>query len=170
MYIQMTFEADDPALKAALEQIHRKKAQKLARQGAEYDAFCKENDLRKLYDRLQVAGYGPKQAKAAERAGLLKNTAGKRIIPVNSTQLTAEPNSITQRTGPHGGIDRNFYGPDGRQTLQISNYGHGHKKEETMGKHGEHAHDYSWDIEGNCARGEARELYDEERRDNSDFL
>ncbi len=165
--------APDADTRAELEAAYRKKAAKLQRQEAEYDTFCKKNDLRKLYDRLAVARYGPEQAKAAERAagaGVLKNTAGKRIISIKRTQLTAKPNSITQRAGPHGGIDRNFYGPDGRQTLQISNYGHGHKREEAMGEHGEHAHDYTWDADGNWTRSEARELHDDERRDNGDFL
>ena len=90
------------------------------------------------------------------------------IISVKSTSTTATPNSITQRTGAKGGIDRNFYGNDGKQTLQISN--HGHKKEEALGRHGEHAHDYFWDKDGNMTRGEARELTDQERMDNNDFL
>lgn len=140
----------------------------------------KENGLKPLNERLQIAQWDRKQAasataaaRAAEREASepkLKNTAGQRIITVKSTKLQAEPNSITQRTGPHGGTDRNFYGTDGRQTLQISNYGHGHKKEESMGKHGEHAHDYTWDADGSWIRSEARELHDDERRDNDDFL
>ena len=60
--------APDDATRAELEAAHRKKALQLQRQEAEYDAFCKENDLRKLYDRLEVARYGPKQAKAAAEA------------------------------------------------------------------------------------------------------
>lgn len=59
--------AETPDAKAELAEAHRKAAVKLQRQEAEYDAFCKENDMRKLYDRLQVARYGPKQAKAAEQ-------------------------------------------------------------------------------------------------------
>lgn len=80
------------------------------------------------------------------------------------------PDTITQRVGPKGGIDRNFYVPTGKQIVQISNNGHGHKKEEAMGIHGEHAHDYFWDEDGNLTRGEARELTEYERRNNDDFL
>ena len=60
--------APDDATRAELEAAHRKKAALLQRQEDAYDTFCKENDLRKLYDRLEVARYGPKQAKAAAQA------------------------------------------------------------------------------------------------------
>lgn len=56
------------------------------------------------------------------------------------------------------------------QILQISNNGHGHKIEEKMGKHGEHAHDYVIDKNGIPKHLPARELSDKERKDNSDFL
>ena len=100
----------------------------------------------------------------------LTNTAGQIITPVGHTTTTAEPNSVTQYTAKKGGIDRNFYGPDGRQIKQISNNDHGHKEESKLGEHGEHAHDYTWDQDGNLHRGKARELTDDERRDNDDFL
>ncbi|MDE7185752.1 MAG: hypothetical protein K2O40_15115, partial [Lachnospiraceae bacterium] len=82
----------------------------------------------------------------------------------NQTKTTASPNSITQKTNAKGGIDRNYYGSDVRQKTQISNNGHGHKKEEALGKHGEHAHDYFWDKDGNMTRSEARELTEQEER------
>ncbi len=169
--------ATDPETKAELKADYQKKALKLQEQNKAYRAYCDETGLKTQDERLHVAGWDRKQAAAASgaarsaaKAAELKNAAGRSIVPVKSTKLEAEPNSITQRTGHHGGIDRNFYGLDGRQTLQISNYGHGHKKEEAMGKHGEHAHDYTWGPDGSWTRGEARELHDDERRDNSDFL
>ena len=72
----------------------------------------------------------------------LQNANGDYIIEVEKTELYGEPNSITQFVGDKGGIDRNYYGDDGHQIKQISNNGHGHPKEEAIGKHGEHAHDY----------------------------
>ncbi len=72
--------APDDATRAELEAAHRKKAALLQRQEDAYDTFCKENDLRKLYDRLEVARYGPKQAKAAEKAVKTLENGGKRSI------------------------------------------------------------------------------------------
>jgi hypothetical protein len=89
---------------------------------------------------------------------------------VNEVSLTGTPNSITQKTNGRGGIDRNYYGPDGKQTKQISNNGHGHKKEEAMGNHGEHAHDYTLNEKGIPVHGESRELTAKERLENEDIL
>ena len=94
--------APDADTRAELEAAYRKKAAKLQRQEAEYDAFCKENDLRKLYDRLAVARYGPKQAKAAERAAKpLANVVGgsangfTKNKNIDIIQGKRVPNSIT---------------------------------------------------------------------------
>jgi hypothetical protein len=83
----------------------------------------------------------------------LTNAAGKTIIKVNKSDITALPNSITQKTNAKGCMDRNYYGNDGKQTKQISNNGHGHKKEEKLEIH-----------------GDARELTTLERKENGDFL
>lgn len=150
---------------------------RLRTQNKTYDDFCQSNDLQKQYDRIKVAGFKRKQSAAAngvatryQSANVLKNAAGQDIIKVKRTSVTGKPNSITQYTNAKGGIDRNYYGNDGKQTLQISNNGHGHKTEELLGKHGEHAHDYRWDNAGNFTRSEARELNEQERGDNSDIL
>ena len=100
----------------------------------------------------------------------LKNAAGYDIIRVKKVTRTAAPNSITEFISAKGGKDRNFYDDKGRQYKQISNNGHGHKKEEALGRHGEHAHDYFWDDDGNMTRSSARELTEKERSENSDFL
>jgi len=102
---------------------------------------------------------------------LLTNAAGKPIIEVDHVVVRdGPPNGITQRTNKNGGIDRNYYDSNGNQTKQISNNGHGHTKEEAMGVHGEHAHDYIPDSKGIPRHQQARELTDEERQENGDFL
>lgn len=150
---------------------------RLRTQNKAYNDFCQSNDLQKQYDRIKVAGFKRKQSAAAngaatryQSANVLKNAAGKEIIKVKRKSVTRKQNSITQRTNAKGGIDRNYYGDDGKQTLQISNNGHSHKTEELLGKHGEHAHDYRWDNAGNFTRSEARKLNEQERGDNSDIL
>lgn len=113
----------------------------------------------------------PKEPEIPSKAPTLTNAAGVPIIIVEHVDPRhGPPNGITQKIGKKGGIDRNFYNEQGLQILQISNNGHGHKIEEKMGKHGEHAHDYVIDKNGIPKHLSARELSDKERKDNSDFL
>ena len=132
---------------------------------ARYVDFCEETGLKEQPERFKSGVLYDNFKKTS-----LKNAAGQNIIKVKRTMLTSEPNTITEKTNSKGGKDRNYYGDDGRQIKQISNNGHGNKKDELLGKRGEHAHDYSYDEDGNLTRGKSRELTDEERRDNSDFL
>ena len=106
------------------------------------------------------------QSKSSE----LKNAVGQRIIKVEHSDLTGKPNSITQVTNKKGGVDRNYYGSDGKQTKQISNNDHGHPKAHDYGEHGEHAHDYIYDDSGELLDRLSRELNDEERKENGDIL
>ena len=127
-----------------------------------------------------VIAFSPEQAKSLQESVLtneagngtmeLRNAAGYPVTLVQHTSLNGTPNSITQTVGKKGGITRNYYDANGDQILQISNNGHGHKKEEALGKHGEHAHDYYRGPDGLLKHGPARELTDDERRENGDIL
>lgn len=135
---------------------------------AEYARFSKAMDLPQQRERVTVDGLGNiGQGKYTKH---LTNAVGNPIIEVKKTTLIAEPNSITQYTTSKGAIDRNYYGTDGKQTKQVSNTDHGHKKESKFGKNGEHAHDYYIDEKGMPKHGPARDLTDEERKENSDIL
>ncbi len=138
-----------------------------------YKAFSKAAGLPLQDDRAWVAGFGPKQAKeAAEiyREQTLTNAVGQLIIKVKKSTVRGPANGITQKVNAKGGIDRNYYDSEGKQTKQISNNGHGHKKEEAMGINGEHAHDYEWDENGHPIHIEARELTTQERVENDDII
>lgn len=100
---------------------------------------------------------------------VLTDTLGNAIIKVSKTSLISTPGSITQYENAKGGIDRNYYGSDGRQIKQISNYGHGNPKLHPFGLHGEHAHDYIWDSDRLVSRL-PREMTDDERKQNGDIL
>ena len=135
--------------------------------------FAKATGGRVDSARTSVHGFGrsaSSKAAWAVRHNTLTNTAGQTIIKVSKSNIAGPRNGITQKTNAKGGIDRNYYGPDGRQTKQISNNGHGHKVEEALGKHGEHAHDYIFDAEGHLCGRPSRELTDAERKENSDIL
>lgn len=105
-----------------------------------------------------------------ESQNTLRNAAGRVIIPVKKTETRAAANAVTEVTNKKGGRDRNFYDAAGEIYLQISNNGHGHKKEQGIGLHGEHAHDWKKTAGGEIIRGDARELTDTERKENGDFL
>ena len=134
--------------------------------------FVKDTGGRNDSSRTFVSGFGRSaagRATAQAKQNTLTNAAGATIIRVKRTTLTGTPGSITQIEHAKGGTDRNYYGPDGRQVKQISSNGHGHKKEEALGQHGEHAHDYLYTEDGKLSRP-ARELTDQERKENADIL
>lgn len=106
----------------------------------------------------------------AEGYNQMHTASGLPIKTVPKNEITGEPNSVTQHVTKKGGIDRNFYGEDGRQTLQISNHNHGKPKAHPFGKNGEHAHDYKYDDLGKLIDRPIREISDEERKDNGDML
>ena len=108
--------------------------------------------------------------RGVSNGSIIKNANGNYVEIVSHVSLTYKPNAITQKVGKQGGIDRNYYGNDAKQLKQISNNGHNHKKEETFGKHGEHAHDYKYDNNGTLIRGKCRELTERERKENGDIL
>ena len=123
--------------------------------------------------RESVNRFGHSAASSASwkaRRSILTNAAGQPIIKTSKTYITGPKNGITQKNNAKGGIDRNYYDADGRKFKQISNNGHGHKKEESIGLHGEHAHNYFWDKNGKPHHLDARELTEEERKENGDIL
>jgi len=99
----------------------------------------------------------------------LQTINGNDIITVEHTELTGKPNSITQEVTDKGGINRNYYDGEGNQYKQISNNNHGRPKTHTLGKNGEHAHNYIYK-DGVLIDRPKRELTDEEREENGDIL
>ena len=105
----------------------------------------------------------------AKAQKVLKNAAGKVIIPVKKTGKKGPPDSITQVVNKKGGIDRNYYDEKGLLFKQISNYNHGNAKQHPFGRNGEHAHDIIWTDDHHADRP-VRELTDDEREENADIL
>lgn len=149
-------------------------ASKLAQWNQTQKDFLKQTGLKAQSSRTQVTGFGRSQASKATAAAKksesgLKNAAGQRIIEVKKTTLQSEPNTITQVVGKKGGIERNYYGSDGRQYKQVANNNHDNPKQHPYGEHGEHAHDYTYDKDGKVHRT-TRELTESERKENGDIL
>lgn len=169
----------DEAMKAAPEQRKAvqpdfdRAAAKLKRQEAAYKDSAKQTGLTARAGRFFTPEFNRSVSQKAVwsyRKNYLTDAAGNTILRVTKVGVKAAPNMITQRTNAKGGIDRNYYGLDGKQYKQISNNGHGHKQEEKMGLHGEHAHDYVLDEKGLPRHLPARELTEQERKENADIL
>lgn len=130
-----------------------------------YRDFSEKMGLPEQMKRVYQDGLG-----IIRTGNLLKNAVGKSIIKVEKNKLTGIPGSITQKTGRQGGIERNYYGIDGRQEKQICNHNHGNAKAHPFGKNGEHAHDYIYDDNGKLIGRPTRELSVDERKENGDIL
>ncbi|MFV0344219.1 MAG: phage minor capsid protein [Anaerocolumna sp.] len=138
----------------------------------EYVDFSKKMGLPQQRERIYSDGLGRmsnSNIKSKKITSGLKNAAGNSIIRVDNISLTGEPNSITQKVSAKGGIERNYYNESGKQYKQISNNNHGNTKKHPYGKNGEHAHDYSYDKDGNVKRS-TRDLTNQEREENTDIL
>lgn len=147
--------------------------------------YCSDNGLSYKPDRTAVVGYNRTVAgkvnainrrKTVDNSGgsgiigVTRNAAGKEITIVERTKITGEPNSITQKISAKGGIERNYYDENGKQSKQIANNDHSKPAAHPYGKNGEHAHDYLYDENGNLIGRPIRELNEAERKENSDIL
>ena len=136
--------------------------------GREYVRFSKEMGLPQQRERVTIDGLNNIGQFPKEK--MLKNAIGNDILKTNKTTLTGVPDVITQVKYKRGGISRNYYNKNGLLSKQISNNNHGNAKNHPFGNKGEHAHDYIYDKNGNLLNRPARELTDEERKENGDIL
>ncbi len=60
--------AQDEKVKEALQEEYNKEAAKLTKYNAQYDKFCKDNNLKKLNDRISVAKWNRSEAAKARQA------------------------------------------------------------------------------------------------------
>ena len=58
----------DETTKAEMQKLYERKAALLQKQNKAYNKFCEDNDLKRLQDRLHVAGWNKSQASAASAA------------------------------------------------------------------------------------------------------
>ncbi len=68
---------EDKELKFELQQMYDQKAALLRKQNEAYNTFCKDNDLKKLSERLSIAKWDREQAAAANGAATRYNNARK---------------------------------------------------------------------------------------------
>ena len=148
---------------------------------SQYKDFSKKMKLPEQMERVYMDGLGRMAGGRNIRTSIkkqeekiayntLKNAVGRDIILVERTDLKGTPNSITQKVGKKGGIERNYYDDSGKQIKQISNNNHGNAKMHPYGEKGEHAHDYIYDSDNKLIGRPTRELTQEERKENADIL
>ena len=155
---------------------------KYQRLNHEYTRFSKAAGLRTQQERLEVDGFGTRQASTA-RASVEKYSKiryhkdGTVVVTDDWTKM--EHPRIPQRYAPNAVVDtvsqngrqhdRTFFDWNGLQTRQVSNGPHGNKKRHPYGKSGEHVHDIIWE-DGKIIGRPSRELTDEERKESADIL
>ena len=144
---------------------------KIKQKTAEYRNFCKTCGVPASTSRLryECGTSDLRKTKAWKSFDNIVKVSKNDIINVEKTSLYERPNSITQEILKSGGVNRNFYDDEGKQIKQISNHNHGNAKHHPFGEKGEHAHDYIWK-DGELIGRPARELTEEERKENSDIL
>ena len=88
------------------------------------------------------------------------------------TPKSAEPYAVIDHLDDGGKTEtRTFFGDDGMKQKDITNHDHGNPKWHDFGEHGEHAHDYTWDENGELLLEKTTsELTDDERKANGDML
>lgn len=144
---------------------------KIKQKTAEYRDFCKTCGVPASTSRLryECGTSDLRKTKAWKSFDNIVKVSKNDIINVEKTSLYERSNSITQEILKSGGVNRNFYDDEGKQIKQISNHNHGNAKHHPFGEKGEHAHDYIWK-DGELIGRPARELTEEERKENSDIL
>ena len=155
---------------------------KLRMQNANYKRFSEAAGLRTQRERVQVAGFGRKEAAEAQKAvakysKVRYNKDGTVVVTDDWTgkshphlSPTYTPNAVVDTLSQNGRQhDRSFYDANGRQVKQISNGPHGNPKRHPYGQQGEHAHDIIWE-DGKIVDRPVREITEQERKENADIL
>lgn len=144
---------------------------KIRQKTAEYKEFCNICGVPAATSKLryECRTSDLKKTQAWKSFDNIVKVSKNDIINVEKTSLYESPNSITQEILKSGGVNRNFYDNEGKQIKQISNHNHGNAKHHPFGEKGEHVHDYIWE-DGKLIERPARELTEEERKENSDIL
>jgi hypothetical protein len=115
---------------------------------------------------------GVKAAETVEKSGKSGIIKADKVISGHAgTPKKSEPNTIIDHVDEKGTVDaRGFYGYDGLKEKDIHTTDHGNPKRHPYGKHGEHAHDYTWADDGRLKEKTTRNLNDDEKGRNGDIL
>lgn len=113
-----------------------------------------------------------------EAESRLKNISGKGIIEAtkiwkghNSLPKKSQPNDVIDHVGKNGAIKtRAFYDASGFKYKEIHTTNHGKPKAHPFGIHGEHGHDYAWNLDGSLKNKTSRELTNLERKENQNII
>ena len=160
---------------------------RLQRLRQEYSRFSKAAGLRTQEERIQVAGFGRKEAarasaaarKEVEKYSAIRYHEDGRIVVTDdwttkghmNTPKKYKANAVVDTLSQNGKQrDRTIYGPDAVIKQQIHGGNHGQPKKHPFGKHGEHVHDYTWYPDREKPDRPARNASDAERITHSDIL
>lgn len=80
--------AQDEKVKETLQEEYNKEASKLTRYNAQYDKFCKDNNLKKLNDRISVAKWNRSEAAKARKAANTEYREWSKSLGINTDPKT----------------------------------------------------------------------------------
>lgn len=150
-------------------------------------SYTKQNGLTRRRDREQVYGFDRRVSaeavaanKIVEKYGSVRyNDSGTVVVTDDwknrkhaSIPRTYRKNAVVEtrsRKGSQEQIDRTFYDVEGKMYRQTHSGAHANPTQHPYGKHGEHAHDYTWK-DGKVIDRTTRELTDQERKESGDIL
>lgn len=114
-------------------------------------------------------GKTARTVESAGKSGIIK--VDKVVSGHASTPKKSASGSVIDRITDDGSVNvRSFYGDDGMKMKGIHTNDHGFPKHHKFGMHGEHAHDYECDENGNLKNKTTREISNEEMERSGDIL
>lgn len=183
-------ESDDDLLTAELKRQYQAESVVLKAKEKKLKDFC--NQTHRSYDSARTQVHATRDAKgrivhfdksAAQRAvqankkALAKysdyhyNKDGTIVVTDYPSRIRPKGKSyeVAETTAKKGGKSRYIYDENGVLVTRIDNNDHGNAKWHSYGKNGEHAHDITFDDEGDM-KDIPRELTSKERKEHSDIL
>ncbi len=112
-----------------------------------------------------IGSGGEKEVAKSGKGDTIKLTGHK------SPSLHGTPNTVVDHLSDNGDVKaRVFYDNLGHKINEIHTSDHGRPKYHDFGEHGEHAHDYEWNENGEMIDRSPREITSNERKENKDIL
>ena len=159
---------------------------RLTRLNQEYQRFNAAMSFKSRAERLEVIGWGRKQAalycKELEKYSTIHYNKNGTIVVTDDWKSKGKV-TIPQKYKPNAAIetntvykngtvqvDRTIYDENGLMAVQIHSGPHNRPDKHPFGKKGEHVHRYTWDDDGKLIQRVSAELSDLERIQHQDIL
>ena len=159
---------------------------RLTRLNQEYQRFNAAMGFKSRAERLEVIGWGRKQAalycKELEKYSTIHYNKNGTIVVTDDWKSKGKvtipqkykPNAVIETNTVYKNgtvqVDRTIYDENGLMAVQIHSGPHNRPDKHPFGKKGEHVHRYTWDDDGKLIQRVSAELSDLERIQHQDIL